>query len=180
MEPQVERGRSTDPEPSHPRMFGGSVGLTVLPWDWATEQLTRARNYWIATTCPGGRPHSRPIWGVWLDNAFYFSTGSRAAQNLATQPAITLHLESGNEVVIIEGVVHELHDQTLLEQVISLYNQKYRWNLDLNQLAEQFYTIHPQKAFGWHFEESTVSPESSALVNATRWRFRDHMTNGSS
>jgi hypothetical protein len=152
-------------------MFGGFVGSAKLPWNWATERLSEARHYWIATTRPDGRPHSRPVWGVWLDQVFYFSTGSLAAQNLATQSAITLHLESGNEVVIIEGVAEQVSDASLLEQVVNLYNQKYHWNLDPNQLSGPFYAIRPQVAFGWHFEESAISPESSALANATRWRF---------
>lgn len=94
---------SRDPESSQPRMFGGPVGSAELPWSWATERLSSARIYWIATTRPDGRPHSRPVWGIWLDLVFSFSTGSLAAQNLATQPAIPLHLERGDDVVIIEG-----------------------------------------------------------------------------
>ena len=103
MEPEREADGSVGPEASSPRMFGGPIGSANLPWAWATERLSRAHNYWIATTRPAGQPHSRPVWGVWLDTAFYFSTGSLAAQNLAVQPAITVHLESGSEVVIIEG-----------------------------------------------------------------------------
>jgi len=73
---------------------------------------------WIATTRPDGQPHSRPVWGVWLDITFYFSTGSLATQNLAAQSAITVHLESGNEVVIIEGTA---------QQVTGLYTQRFLW-----------------------------------------------------
>ena len=177
MDPQM--GGSIDPEPSQPRMFGGSVGSAELPWGWATERFSRARNYWIATTRPTGQPHSRPVWGVWLDMAFYFSTGSLAAQNLVTQPAITVHLESGNEVVIIEGMAQQVSDLSLLEQVVRLYNQQYHWDLDPDQLPGPFYAVHPQVAFGWHFEDSEVSPESTALGNATRWRFRRPAEHGS-
>jgi hypothetical protein len=88
-----------------------------------------------------------------------------------SQPAITVHLESGSKVVIIEGVAQKVSGASLLEQVVSLYNQKYHWDLDPNQLPGPFYAVHPQIAFGWHFEESEVTPESTALLNATRWRF---------
>jgi len=179
MEPEMEIGRSIDPEPSQPRMFGGSVGSAELSWGWATERLSRARNYWIATTRPDGRPHSRPVWGVWLDTTLYFSTGSLAAQNLVSRPAITVHLESGSEVVIIEGVAEKVTDASLVEQVVHLYNQKYHWNLDPKQLDGPFYAVRPQVAFGWHFEESEVTPESSALGNATRWRFLPPAANAS-
>ncbi len=172
MEAQIGPGESIDPEPSQPRMFGGYVGSARLPWTWATERLSRARTYWIATTCPDGQPHSRPVWGIWLDNTFYFSTGSLAAQNLVAHPAITVHLESGSEVVIIEGTAEPVADASLLERVVSLYNQKYLWDLDANHLPGPFYAVRSQVAFGWHFEESELSPESTALGNATRWRFR--------
>lgn len=171
MEPEREADGSVGPEASSPRMFGGPIGSANLPWAWATERLSRVRNYWIATTRPAGQPHSRPVWGVWLDTAFYFSTVSLAAQNLAVQPAITVHLENGSEVVIIEGVAKQVTDVSLLGQVVDLYNRKYHWNLDPNHLADPFYVVHPQVAFGWHFEESEVNPESTALGNATRWRF---------
>jgi hypothetical protein len=174
------RMNSIDPEPSQPLMFGGYVGSAKLSWGWATERLTRARNYWITTTRPAGQPHSRPVWGVWLDNTLYFSTGSLAAKNLAVQPAITVHLESGNEVVIIEGVAQQVSDVSLLEQVVSLYNQKYHWDLDANQLPGPFYAVQPRVAFGWHFEESEINRESTALGNATRWRFRGPAANASS
>jgi hypothetical protein len=167
----MEIGGSIDPEPSKPWMFGRSVGSAELPWEWATERLSKARTYWIATTRPTGRPHIRPVWGIWFDNTLYFSTGSLAAQNLATQSAITVHLESGNEVVIIEGVAQQVNNASLLEQVVSLYNQKYHWNLDPQHLAGPFYAVQPQVAFGWHFEDAELNPASSVLGNATRWRF---------
>src|SRR5947209_13398744 len=100
---QTDPTKEGDPEPSKPRMFGSNMGSGELPWTWATERLNRARNYWIATTRSKGKPHSRPVWGIWLDNTFYFSTGSLAALNLSIHSAITVHLESGSEVVIIEG-----------------------------------------------------------------------------
>jgi hypothetical protein len=172
MESETDPAQRNDPELSQPCMFGGYVGSAKLPWTWATERLTGARNYWIATTRPDGKPHSRPVWGVWLDNMFYFSTGSLAASNLVIQPAITVHLESGSEVVIIEGVAETIGDSTLVEDVVSQYNQKYNWNIDPHNLPGPFYAVRPLVAFGWHFEESELNPESSGLETATRWQFK--------
>src|SRR5438067_12495918 len=120
MEPEMEIGGSIDPEPSQPRMFGGSVGSAELSWGWATERLSRAGNYWIVTTRPAGQPHCRPVWGVWLDRTLYFITGSLAAQNLAFRPATTVHLESGSEVVMIEGVAEQSTDASRVEHVVQL------------------------------------------------------------
>jgi Pyridoxamine 5'-phosphate oxidase len=171
METQNDSGGGGDPELSQPRMFGGYMGSAKLPWNWATERLTRARNYWIGTTRPDGRPHIRPVWGVWLDDRFYFSTGSLAVQNLAIHPSITVHLESGSEVVILEGVAEPINDAALVVQVVSRYNQKYNWNMDPRNLQDPFYAVRPQVAFGWHFDETELNPESSGLETATRWRF---------
>lgn len=173
MEPQEKVEGHSDPQPEQPRMYGGPLGSGELEWSWATERLGRARNYWIATTRPNGQPHCRPVWGVWLNNVLYFSTGSLAVKNLAVQPAITVHLESGNEVVIIEGLASPVNEPFLLKRVVRLYNQKYSWNLDVEHLHGPFYAVYPLVAFGWHFEDAELSPESSALKNATRWRFME-------
>ena len=93
------------PTAAPPLMFGAPAPPgELLPWSWAHQRLETAHTYWIATTRPYGRPHCRPVWGVWLADGFWFSTGSLARHNLATNPQITVHLDSGTEVVIVEGV----------------------------------------------------------------------------
>src|SRR5690348_13531292 len=147
METQLGPGGSIEPETSQPRMFGTHLEPVRLPWSWATERLIETRTYWIATTRPDGRPHSRPVWGIWLDDRFYFSTGSLAAENLAINQAITVHLESGSEVVIIEGVAEAVSEAPLMERVVSVYNQKYRWDVDPKNLPGPFYAVRPHLAF---------------------------------
>lgn len=70
----------------------------------------RARNYWVVTTRSDGKPHSVPVWSIWLDETFYFGTDrrSRKGRNLATNPGLVVHLESGDDVVILEGVAEEV------------------------------------------------------------------------
>jgi hypothetical protein len=171
MEPEMETSESGEPETSSPWMFGGHLDAVRLPWKWAAARLKEARNYWIATTRSDSRPHSRPVWGIWLDEAFYFSTGSLVAQNLVTNPAITIHLESGSDVVIIEGVAEVVDNASLVEQVVSLYNQKYNWDVDPTHLPGPFYTVRPQLAFGWLSDASGLDHGSAFHGTATRWRF---------
>jgi general stress protein 26 len=160
----------SEPTASAPRMYGGTPEPMRLPWRWATTRLEAARTYWIATTRPDGRPHARPVWGVWLDNAFFFSTGSLAARNLATQPAITVHLESGEEVVIVEGVAEVAQGEDLLQRVGAHYDAKYQWD-DPDTDDDPFYVVHPQVAFGW-VEDSTGQDGGAAFRGtATRWQF---------
>jgi hypothetical protein len=164
---------SADPELSRPRMFGGRLEPLMLPWAWATAQLTTARSYWIGTTRAGGRPHARPVWGVWLDGTFYFSTGSLAAGNLARSPEITVHLESGSSVVILEGVVEPVSDPILAARIVDANNLKYRWDLDAANLPGGFYAVRPRVAFGWVADPSGLDHGSAFHGTATRWGFAD-------
>lgn len=77
----------------------------LLQWEQVEERLVAARHYWIASVRPDGRPHSVPRWGVWLDGAFYYdgAPSTRHVRNVEANPAVTLTLESGTEVVIVEG-----------------------------------------------------------------------------
>ena len=76
-----------------------------LAWAHVEERLAAATEFWMATVRPDGRPHVVPRWGAWLDGRFYYdgSPETRHARNLVTNPATVLHLESGTDVVILEG-----------------------------------------------------------------------------
>jgi hypothetical protein len=57
------------------------------------------------------------VWGVWAEGAFYFGTNSSSVEgrNLARDPGAVIHLESGDEVVILRGDVdvREVDDSIL-------------------------------------------------------------------
>jgi hypothetical protein len=76
-----------------------------LNWEQMEERLHAATEFWLATTRPDGRPHVVPRWGAWLDGRFYYdgSPQTRHARNIVRNPAAVLHLESGTDVLIIEG-----------------------------------------------------------------------------
>src|ERR1700737_921189 len=91
--------------PQVPASYGLKPRAKYLPFRHAEDRLARSRNYWICTTRADGRPHSIPVWGFWIDGDFYFGTArsSRKARNLAQNPAVSVHLDSGDDVVILEG-----------------------------------------------------------------------------
>ena len=152
-----------------PRSYGIAPATSggLLPWNSVSEQLARSRNYWVCTTRPDGAPHAAPVWGVWLDDAFYFSTdpASRKGRNLAADPRIVVHLESGDEVVILEGRAARVADPALLERFVAAYAAKYDFRLEASDLASRVYRVQPRTAYAWHEEDF---PQS-----ATRWRFED-------
>jgi hypothetical protein len=150
----------------------GRVGLdpVLLPWSWAETRLIAARSYWIASTRPDGRPHARPVWGVWQDRAFYFSTGSLAAGNLARDPRLTVHLDSGAEVVIIEGTATERDELGVTSRLALAYNEKYLWDLDPDATMP-WYEVRPEVAFGWILDDSGRDHGATFHGTTTRWRF---------
>ncbi|MEK6322537.1 MAG: pyridoxamine 5'-phosphate oxidase family protein [Acidobacteriota bacterium] len=160
----------TQPKASRPHMPGYGIldadsGKGLLPWSWATERLAKARNYWVATTRPDGTPHMMPVWGVWLDDAFYFSTGkqSRKARNLAENPRCVIGCELGDDQIILEGVAELMGDSESRQRFADAYGPKYDW--DMEGFDEPFYAVHPTVVFGL----TTTSGEFAG--SATRWVF---------
>jgi hypothetical protein len=74
---------------------GGSTPGELLPWARVVEWLEAGRNYWVCTTRPNGRPHAKPVWGLWMDGALLFSTDPNSVtdRNLAAGSALTAHLD---------------------------------------------------------------------------------------
>lgn len=84
---------------------GYGTATEVIPWADVSARLQRSLHYWVATTRPDGRPHVVPRWGVWLDESWYYdgSPATRHARNLEANPAAVLHLEDGQQAVVLEG-----------------------------------------------------------------------------
>lgn len=100
----------------------------MLTWDWASRQMETARNYWLCTSRPNGHPHAAPVWGLWLDGAWLFGTDrdSVKARNIEHSPHAVVHLESGDETVIFEGILVEVRESAELKAKIDrAYAQKY-------------------------------------------------------
>lgn len=142
----------------------------MVPWEWAVEQLEKARNYWFSTTRPDGRPHAMPAWAVWLADAVYFdgSPETRRMRNLSSNPAISIHLESGDKVVILEGEAREAKRPSpeFAQRLVAAFEAKYGESDDYHPTADQWdngglYVMRPKVAFGW-----TEFPKA-----LTRWRF---------
>jgi nitroimidazol reductase NimA-like FMN-containing flavoprotein (pyridoxamine 5'-phosphate oxidase superfamily) len=157
------------PVATGPIMWGDQMAPGSLPWSWVVERLERAHEYWIATTRPNGQPHCRPVWAAWRGEALYFSTGSLAAANLDTNPEITVHLESGIEVVILEGTAARVRDRELLQAIVATYNSEYDGYLDPETLPGPFYSVRPRVVFAW-IAEPPYNDGTPFHGTATRWR----------
>jgi hypothetical protein len=91
--------------PKFPKGYADKPAST-LTWDWVAEQLTLSKHYWLCSVRPDGRPHAVPRWGVFMDEKFYYdgSPETRHAQNLISNSHVSLHLENGEQAIILEGV----------------------------------------------------------------------------
>ena len=138
----------------------------MLPWSHVCERMQSAQNYWIGTTDPEGCPHATPVWGIWLENRLYFggSPKTRRGRNLAGNPAVVVHLESGSDVVILRGKAYTLQApaRALTTRLAAASASKYGYKPSPEEYeGGGLYEVLPEVVFaGKEFQK-----------DATRWRF---------
>ena len=147
-------------------MYGLKTRENYLPFSHAEARLAKSRNYWICTARPDGRPHSIPVWGFWIDGALYFGTAraSRKARNLAHHPAISIHLDSGDDVVILEGTATEVdpNDKPTFKKLDAASRVKYNMPMTAPPGGQSVvYRVFPRVVLAW--------TEKDFPNNATRW-----------
>jgi hypothetical protein len=138
----------------------------LLPWSWALEQLQAARNYWVCTVSPQDLPHAAPVWGVVLAGTLYFSTDTRSAKgrNMLASGRVVVHLESGDEVVILEGTVDRFDRTDQVSGLAASYEAKYGIDVStLPSVESVWFAVRPSVAHGWR--------EADFPTSATRWQF---------
>ena len=133
-----------------------------LSWTRAAGRFSRSHNYYLSTTRADGRPHVMPVWGVWFDRAFYFSTGrqSRKSKNLSLNTNCVVCSENASEAVILEGKAREIRGNPLRVRFVAAYKKKYDW--DMSDNTSPVYQVRPRVIFGI---------VENADANPTRWRF---------
>jgi hypothetical protein len=141
----------------------------MLPWSHVSERMEKSLNYWIGTVSPRGEPHATPVWGVWLDDALYFDGGphTRRGRNMAANPNVAVHLESGDEVVILQGKIEQINgrDRAFSTRLAAAYAVKYKHKgyAPASDTWDQggLYVLRPRVVFAWsRFPQDT-----------TRWVF---------
>jgi hypothetical protein len=164
--PARSAGKFRDPKAGRPHMPGYGIAKSktgMLPWKWGRNQISKSKEYWIATTRPDGSPHLMIIWGLWMDDSFFFSTGknTRKAKNLAANPHCVIASQDAAQAVIVEGEVQPWNDAAKLKALFAAYKKKYKF--DVSEMGEPFYQVKPSVAFGLI--------EKKFPKTATRWKF---------
>ena len=129
----------------------------------------------LARTITGSAPRVRTVArtpsqsGFFFDDIFYFGTGrsTRKARNLAHNPALSIHLESGDDVVILEGTATEIaeSDKPTLAKLDSASRQKYKMPLMTIPNETVLYAVRPRVVLAW--------TERGFPKDATRWQLDD-------
>jgi hypothetical protein len=133
--------------------------------------MQTARNYWIATATTEGKPSATPVWGVWLDERLYFdgSPQTRRGRNIAANPQVAVHLESGDSALMLEGeafIYNSPPERVLAEQIAAVYREKYVQDGYAPQ-AEQWdegglFQFTPYKVIAW----------TNFIKDPTRWTLK--------
>jgi len=169
--PKTTKASVKNDEPTADRPFIPGYGVPkvkkgMLPWRHVCERMETAQNYWIGTTDPEGCPHATPVWGIWLENRLYFggSPKTRRGRNIAGNPAVVVHLESGSDVVILRGKARQLQtpDRDLTTRLAAVSASKYGYKPSPEEYeGGGLFEVLPEVVFAW----------KEFPKDATRWRF---------
>jgi hypothetical protein len=143
----------------------------LLSWEHAEQRLRDAPNYWISTVSISGRPHARPIDGVWVNGALCFggSPDTRWVRNLQGNPEVSVHLPSGDDVIILDGRVELVTDpdHPLAAASTAASRDKYPQYYSGEDAPPSlpFWMLRPRVAYAWTLQ--------GFPNRATRWTFAD-------
>jgi hypothetical protein len=136
-----------------------------VSWEFVEQKLTKSKNYWLCSVRRSGRPHCVPRWAVYLDGVIYYdgSPETRHARNIVENPHVSLHLESGDEAIILEGETRpaEKPSAELAQKLSKAYKAKYTqhgYAPEPNQWDEGgLYIFTPLQCLAWtvFFENPT-------------------------
>ncbi len=126
----------------------------LLEWGDIAARVAAAKNYFLATTTDSGRPHLRPIDGVFVADTLAFggSPETRWVRHLQRHPAASASLPDDDHAVVIEGDVEYVTDpDSPLSVAVSAANvTKYpQYHGDGDRGFLPFWALHPRRVYAW-------------------------------
>ena len=125
----------------------------LLPWSHITERMTRAMHYWVCTVDPKCHPHVTPVDGLWLDDKLYFGGSPQTLRNrnLDKNTAVSVHLDSSEDVIILQGEAHlQNPDHILAVQLSKASGEKYGYAPRPEDYETSgVHVFRPQVVFAW-------------------------------
>ena len=152
-----------------PTDYGSRGSEQDVPLEWSEVEgwIRDAPNYWLTSVTAAGKPHARPVDGVWVDGALCFggSPATRWVRNLQENPAVSVHLPTDDEVVILEGTAEYVSDpdHPLAGASTAANKEKYpQYFGDGQRVFHPFWSLRPSVVYAWSL---TGFPN-----RATRWQ----------
>jgi len=133
----------------------------IMTWAEVATRLSAARTYWLGTTTVAGSPHAAPVWGAVTGETLYlFSERSTVkARNLAADPRAVIHLESGEDVLIVHGLAEDLGPPSGVPAVVAALAAKYtrpedrQYLPDADPAVDVVYALRPRSALAWQLDD---------------------------
>jgi len=123
-----------------------------ITWEHANDKLAGETVYWVSTASRLGRPHAVPVWGVWKQNRFYFETDPKSVKgrNLLNNQQLVVHVQDGNDTVILEGSARREKRTETLNQLRKDYVRKYQYTPDWSNEEDQIvFRVEPRIVHAW-------------------------------
>jgi nitroimidazol reductase NimA-like FMN-containing flavoprotein (pyridoxamine 5'-phosphate oxidase superfamily) len=112
------------------------------------SRVEQARNVWLATVRPDGRPHLVPVWFVVEAERWYIciAPGSVKARNLGANPRVSLALEDGDHPYILEGQAQPVPPAA---SVLASFKAKYDWDITTDDHYTQVFEVTVARRLQW-------------------------------
>ena len=126
-------------------------------WHEIAARLAPSRSYWLVTTNADGSPHAAPVWGVMVEGRLYIYSERTTvkARNLRRDGRAVVHLESGEDVVIVHGYLADMGLPQAAHDVLDALRLKYDHPGDAQYLPSSddafdvLYLMRPERALLW-------------------------------
>ena len=148
-------------------------GITQAPDTGGPNRHTA----WLATVNPDGTPHVMPVGAMWIDDAFYFTSGpeTRKSKNLDADPRSTLTVATHEFDLVLEGEATRVPDEEELQRVADVFGAG-EWSPEVRHGA--FYADFSAPSAGpppWYVYRMTSNRiyalGTAEPYGATRWDF---------
>lgn len=113
------------------------------------QRFAAADCSWLTSVRADGRPHSAPIWHVWVDAKAYVVTKQTAVKvaNIGHNADVVLTHPDPHRAIIIDGRAQIVTD--MADRLRPLFQGKYDWDIANDDDYDTIIAITPHKLLAW-------------------------------
>ena len=176
-------------EPTSKKNLDG-YGAPIIPWQKVQNRLQQKisqapktggpdrHTAWLATSNPDGKPHVMPVGVLFIDDAFYFTSGpkTRKARNIARNPDSVISIATHDFDLVVEGSATRVVDHAHLQRIADAFKKEGWEPTVVKGGLTAKYSAPSAGPPPWQVYE--VKPETifalgtSEPYGATRWNFQ--------